>query len=138
MSKKGISHTTTWKWLHEFGFEYKERQKCYFSDKHENEENVSYRKKFVHEYFETELNMYRWVHLKENIAKKLEKEEQLMGIYHEFVNDENKKVREYHIDVHEKLNDFPLTLSVRRPASQLRPTIIIGQDESVFKQYSFS
>ena len=61
-----------------------------------------------------------------------------MGIYHEFVNDENKKVREYHIDTHKKLNESPLTLSVQRRASQLRPTIIIGQDESVFKQYSFS
>ena len=70
LCKKGISHTTTWKWLNEFGFVCKERQKSYFSDKHENEENVSYRKKFVHEYFETELNMYRWVHLKEDIAKK--------------------------------------------------------------------
>ena len=38
--------------------------------------------------------------------------------------------------IHKDFYDYPPTLSVRRQ-SQLRPTIIIGQDESVFKQYSF-
>ena len=34
LSTNGISYSTTWRWLLEIGFEYKERKKCYFSDKH--------------------------------------------------------------------------------------------------------
>ena len=30
LSRKGISHTTTWRWLIELGFEYKERKKVFF------------------------------------------------------------------------------------------------------------
>ncbi len=47
-----------------------------------------------------------------------------------------KKIREYHMDDHEKITSFPLTKSVQ--SLQLRSTIIVGQDKSVFKQYSFS
>ena len=53
-----------------------------------------------------------------------------------FVMKKNRKMREYHMDVHEKFTNMKLTKSVR--SSQLRPTIIAGQDESVFKQHSFS
>ena len=37
------------------------------------------------------------------------------------------------MDIHEDFINYPLTLSVHRQ-SQLRPTIIIGQDKSVFKR----
>ena len=117
ISKKGVSHTTTTRWLHELGYEYKERKKSYFTDRHESEKNVRFREEFVTKYFEAELNTYRWVHLKEDVAKKMEAENGLMGIYHGFLNEQNEKMREYHIDIHKKLNEFPLTLSVRRPPS---------------------
>ena len=41
---KKISNTTIWKWMKHFGFTYDERKKSYFSDKHEDEENVTSRK----------------------------------------------------------------------------------------------
>ena len=71
------------------------------------------------------------------MAKKMEKNDGLLEIYHEFSNEQNEKMREYHVDIHENFCNLPLTLSVRRSTTQLRPTIIIGQDESVFKQHSF-
>ena len=53
ISKKGVSHTTTWRWLHKLRFDYK-GQKSYFSDKHKNEENVTYWEGFIEKYFESE------------------------------------------------------------------------------------
>ena len=74
LSKNGVSSSTTLRWLHALGFEYKERKKSHFTDKHESEENVSYREEFVKKYFEAEFNTYRWVHLKEDVAKSEERE----------------------------------------------------------------
>ena len=73
ISRKGVSQTTTRRWLHELGFEFKERKKSYFTDRHESKENVSFREEFVKKYFEAELNTYRWVHLREDVAKKWRK-----------------------------------------------------------------
>ncbi len=70
ISKKGVSHITTWRWLHELGYEYNGRKKSYFTDCHESEENVRFREEFVTKYFEAELKTYRWVYLKEDVAKK--------------------------------------------------------------------
>ena len=72
----------------------------------------------------------------EKMLQKMEEEKGLMGIFHEFTNERNETFREYHMDIHEDFVTYPLTLSVRRQ-SQLRSTIIISQDKSVFKQYSF-
>ena len=72
ISKNGVSHTTTWRWLHELGYEFKERKKSYFTDRHENKENVSYREEFIAKYFEAELNTHRWVHLKEDVARRMD------------------------------------------------------------------
>ena len=58
LSTNGISYSTTWRWLLELSFEYKET-KCYFSDKHEVEENIRYRKIFIEKYFKIELNTHR-------------------------------------------------------------------------------
>ncbi len=75
--------------------------------------------------------------MSEDDAKILEKEEELLqNIYYEYEDKDGKNMREYHVDSYEKFSSYPLTLSVRRNP-QLRPIIIIGQDESVFKQYSF-
>ena len=52
-------------------------------------------------------------------------------------------MREYHIDIHPHLYSFVRNkrmggdLSVRNKDGS-RPVIIIGQDESIVKQYSFS
>ena len=81
ISEKGVSHTTKWRWLHEFGYEFKERKNSYFTDRHESKENVSYREEFIIKYFKVELNTHRWVHLKEEVAQKMEQDEGLMGIF---------------------------------------------------------
>jgi len=69
-------------------------------------------------------------------SKRNGKKEGLVQVYYEFHDEKNRKMREYHMDIHEKFANMKLTKSVR--SSQLRPTIIVGQDESVFKQHSFS
>ena len=49
----------------------------------------------------------------------------------------NREIREYHIDTHPIFQTYPVKMSVRcePTAKQL---IILGQDESCFKQFSFS
>ena len=46
-------------------------------------------------------------------------------------------MREYHIDTYHKFSHMTTTMSVRYPPNS-RPVMIVGQDESCFKQYSFS
>ena len=43
--KRILSESTTWKWLTHLGFQHNERNKSYFMDCHESEENRDYRKK---------------------------------------------------------------------------------------------
>ena len=58
----------------------------------------------------------------------------LENIYDEFeVN--NIKMRQYHIDTHPIFSNLVPKLSIYNTHS--KPLMIIGQDESVFKQYSF-
>ena len=45
-------------------------------------------------------------------------------------------MREYHVDTYRRFQEHCPTVSVRCP-SNYRPVIMIGQDESFFKQYSF-
>ena len=136
---KSIAITTARRWLSYVGFNFDERKKTYFTDKHESEENIKYREQFIEKYFLYELNAYRWIQLDEEQAMELEKDEKhrlLCHIYYEY-EDDNVKKREYHVDSHESLHDMKPTLSVRHNLLS-RPLIILGQDESVFKQHSFS
>ena len=45
-------------------------------------------------------------------------------------------MREYHVDTHQSFRNRKLEKSFR--STSTRPLMMIGQDESVFKQYSFS
>ena len=75
--------------------------------------------------------------LSKDDAKTLEKEEDLIeNVYYKYKDTNGNSMREYHVDSFETFSSYPLTLSVWRNP-QLRPIIIIGQDESVFKQHSF-
>ena len=47
------------------------------------------------------------------------------------------KIWEYHIDTHPIFKTYPKTLSFWRDLGITRPLMTIGQDETVFKQYSF-
>ena len=90
---KNIGNTTIWRWMKLIGYEYNERRKSYYSDRHEHEENIEYRKKFIKKYFMLEKRAHRWVHIVEEEAKRLEQDEDnplLANVYHEFVK-ENKK-----------------------------------------------
>ena len=120
------------------GFLYCERKKSYFCDKHEEESNVRYRSEFIKKYFDYEKDTYRWVHLNECDAIMLEEEEEcplLKNVFYEFEVD-GKKIREYHVDTHQSFCNLELKKSIR--STSIRPILMIGQDESVYKQYSFS
>jgi len=123
--------------MHYLGFKFDEQKKCYFTDRHEHAENVADRKKFRKDYFEYEKRTYRWIQITEETAQKLENDKDiklLKDIYDEFeVN--NIKMRQYHIDTHPIFSTFSPKLSIHN--TNPKPFMIIGQDESVFKQYSF-
>ena len=76
------------------------------------------------------------IHLREDVAKKMEEENGLMGIYHVFLNGKTTKLEGIIWIFMKIFYDYPLTLSICRQ-SQLMQTIIISEDEFVFKQYSF-
>ena len=119
------------------GFEYCERRKNYFCDRHEDVSNQEYRKKFIKEYLKYEKMTYRWVHIEEGVAIDLEnKGELLEDIYVQFEKN-SKKYREYHVDSHLMFASLQKNVSIQvQPTT--RPLMILGQDESVFKQFSFS
>ena len=139
---KSISDSTIWRWMKYLGFNYCDRKNNYFCDRHEHESNVLYRDEFIKKYFQYEKNTYRLVHLKEIDAIHMEKDNDnklLENTFVEFIYD-NQKMREYHVDTLPAFTTEKYTkvLSVKRDASLTRPLMIIGQDKTVFKQYSFS
>ena len=66
---KSISYITVWRWMKFIGFQYCDRKKNYFSDRHEDKDNVSYRGDFIKKYFQYEKYAYRWIHIKAEDAK---------------------------------------------------------------------
>ena len=60
------------------GFQYCERRKNYFCDRHEDVSNQEYRKKFIKEYLKYEKMTYRWVHIEEGVAIELENKNELL------------------------------------------------------------
>jgi len=99
---KKICVSTIWRWMHYLGYTFDERKKCYFTDRHEDVENVTYRKKFVKKYFEYEKRAFRWVHITEEKAKILEndKDVRLIKNMYDDYEENHIKMRQYHIDTH--------------------------------------
>ena len=60
------------------GFQYDERKKSFFTDRHESEETCEHRKKFIKEYLEYELYSHLWIQLSKDDARVLEKKEELL------------------------------------------------------------
>ena len=122
-----------------FGFTYYKRQKSYLSDKHEDEENVTSRKKITKTYFRLETCTYRWVQIDEDLAKEMENDELkslAKNICYEYeIN--NRKMREYHVDSQPDFQAMNHAMSVRC-SPNAKQLVILGQDESCFKQYTFS
>ena len=140
-----VSASTTWRWLKMLGYKHVPNKKCYYTDRHEDPQNVEDRKYFIERYLEYEILAYVWVHLTEEQSILLENDQNvnLARVFHSYTGNDGSKMREYHVDIHPRLQAFVRNkrmggdLSVRKPEGT-RPVIIIGQDESVVKQHSFS
>ena len=140
-----VDPTTCWRWLKLLGYKHLPNKKCYYTDRHEDPANVEARKVFIDKYFNYESQAYVWVHLTAEEATILENDQNinLAKAFHSYTGENGSEMREYHIDIHPHLYSFVRNkrmggdLSVRNKDGS-RPVIIIGQDESIVKQYSFS
>ena len=130
-------------WMQLLGFKYEPRKKCYYVDNHEKPENVIYRKGYIHRYFQYELRAHRWIQIKEIRYLKLVQDGELMEDSGYKYEDNNEVFYEFHVDSHPLFFDECITttygghLSVRKPENE-RKVMMFGQDECIFKQYSFN
>ena len=92
---KTVDVSTVWRWLKQIGFEYKHNIKCYYTDKHESEENIAARNAYINTYLELEICTYSWVNIRENVAKSLEEEYEIFQAY--FTN--IKKMVKYTVSI---------------------------------------
>ena len=91
------------------------------------------------------MRAYVWVQITAEQGVILENNQNinLARVFHTYTGLDGTPMREYHIDIHPHLHSFVRNkrmggdLSVRKDEGS-RPLIVIGQDESVIKQYSFS
>ena len=140
-----LSRSTVGRWIQQLGFNYCNKQKTYYVDGHEKEENVTYRKKYIRTYLHREIRCHRWVQLPEQIVIMLESDSSIKYFNrkygYEYLDDNHHQFYEFHVDVHECLAEyikdlrFGGNLSVRKKADD-KPLIMIGQDECIFKQYT--
>jgi DNA-binding transcriptional regulator YhcF (GntR family) len=135
---------TVYRWLDRLGFKYEARKKGYYVDNHEKPETVAYRRHFIKRYLKYEFRMFRWVQLSLEKVKAMEENEEIdEGLGHRYKDSENKDMVEFHVDQHHSFQDGVSTtlyggnLSVRRPANE-KPLICFGQDECIFKQFTFT
>ena len=135
---------TVYNWMSLLGFKYSATKKTYYVDGHEKPDVVAYRKEYCNQYVIDELRCFRWIQLSKPEVEKLEKENI------DFVRDYGYEYKdnttgltmfEFHVDDHESFHKtaaakFPFggNLSVRKKEGD-KPIIMIGQDESVYKQY---
>jgi hypothetical protein len=136
---------TVYRWLDRLGFKYEARKKSYYVDNHEKPDTVAYRRHFIKRYLEYENRMFRWVQLSlEEVEEMEESSECDKGLGYRYSDSESgKRMVEFHVDEHPSFQDRVSTtkyggnLSVRKP-SQVKPLICFGQDECIFKQFSFT
>ena len=154
---KNFEPSTAHNWMTvHLGFKYCEHKKSYCTDRHEDQENKDDRGVFSSTHFEYERRAHRWIQITAEEAKKLEEEEQdnkkkrrlLKHIAHEYIVVKPDRtvieMREYHVDSHpafatyvlEENKKFGGNLSVQKLAHE-RPILIIGQDESIYRQFIF-
>jgi hypothetical protein len=135
---------TVYRWLDRLGFKYEARKKGYYVDNHEKPETVAYRRHFVKRYLKYEFRMFRWIQLPLEEVKAMEENKKIdEGLGYRYQNSENKDMVEFHVDLHPTFQDRVSTtlyggnLSVRIPAN-VKPLICFGQDECIFKQFTFT
>ena len=66
-----VCRATVNNWMRKLGMDHKEQQKNYYTDKHESEENITYRLEFIEWYLEKELDAYRWVQMSVDDAQEI-------------------------------------------------------------------
>ena len=127
--------------MHALGFEYCNRKKTYYVDGHERPDNVAYRKEYIKRYFKYERRCFRWIQLPMSEVEELEKEDEFFKRSQGYEYTQNgQTLYEFHVDDHPTFHDrcrhliFGGHLSVRKRSGE-KPIIMIGQDESIFKQY---
>ena len=140
-----ISPSTAWHQLKGLGYKHGDNKKCYYNDRHEDKENVKYRKTYITDYLKYEVRAYNWVQIDDEEGVRLENDDEieLVKAYHSYTKDDGTKMREYHIDSHPVLMEYIHNKKMRgdlsvRKSDIDQPVIIIGQDECVIRQYSFS
>ena len=144
---KKVTMSTMYNWMRSLKFSYQPRSQNYYIDGHEYPATVEDRIRYIKKYVKEDLCCYRWIQITEEEANELEDNndcfEKESGYRYEW---EMQTYYEYHVDDHESFqqrcnNDencpFGGYLSVRMPLGT-KPIIKIGQDESVFKQFSLT
>ena len=69
-----LTMMTIYNWMEVLGFKYSSNKKTYYVDGHEKPETVAYRKKYVQQYIQSEIQCFRWIHLSEDEVNELEKD----------------------------------------------------------------
>ena len=138
-----LSFRTIHLWLSKLGFQYSPRKKNYYNDKHKSEANVAYRHEFIKRYFEYEIRTHRWVQLPLEHYKEMCREGKVFSDKgYEYIDENNKPFIKFHIIDHPSFSEdidthkFGGNLSVHKPLGS-KPLIILGQDEAIYKQFSF-
>ena len=140
-----IAVSTIYRWMERLGFKYEPRKKCYYVDGHEKPETIIYRRNFCQRYIKHELRMFRWIQIPSERANLLVKERKISeSIGHHYVDNNGVDMVEYHVDdspvfeeVASQNTRFGGYLSVRKPEGS-KPLICLGQDEYIFKQFTFT
>ena len=134
---------TVWAWMKQLGFKYEVRKKSYYVDNHDSQENVLYRNKFIDRYFDYELRCYRWYSIPKTKKNEMVQNGDLLDeLGYEYEKDGINMV-EYHVDDHvsfqETCSSLPYggNLSIRKDPN-LKPLMINGQDEVIFRQNTFT
>ena len=101
---KSLCASTVHRWMKVLGCGYKEAKKSYYTDKHEDLENITYREMFIALYFGHEIEAYRWIQLPEKAVQRYKAKYEKMNKNFPWNTGYEFKscigfMHEYHIDV---------------------------------------
>ena len=142
-----VTHPPTYnmvlRWMHAMGFTYSMKAKSYMVDGHEHPEQKAHRTKFTTEYLTTlEIRCFRWIQMSVTEFDNLPERDKIINKGYTYMGINGFPMVELHVDDHEclqkyaneKYGEFGGNTSVR---NTLKPVIILGQDESIYNQFSF-
>ena len=140
---KKLTVGTIYKWMLHLGFKYETRKKCYYVDNHENPQIIQYRNEFISRYFNYERRCFRWISITAQERSKMIEDDMLDTKSGYKYTHNGTAMFEYHVDDHiifqERCSRLPYggNLSIRKDPN-VKPLMILGQDECIFKQFIFS